>query len=865
LYELFGTPDTPRINANIINPASKHELFRDWLLASSLIKETPKNVQDALTKMTGPRRRSVMSLMLEVFLIADKTNALTETMFRVEPLIASAGVVRRNRLNARLAPDYYFNHILSVTTLNDEFCESPWLKAVISALMCGPTADSTKEAINEIAFQRVSTVPLSIQQTLGESAFWLLLDVQDAVYRTPKNIEKLAQHVFDCPEPWAELAKHGYNYWIHYRQRLAELPEVEQIARGAPVLKTNQSLSERKAVEKLPPPLQARYWLSLEKQIDYQDNIADRAGLNVTWLAQHCRELSLRLMHRLIVKHLVPDRSGEQQDFTALLEYAKKQAPLLLPELFNVLPKNQVYDALEDQGVLDQFVDQVTPIAAAQFFRHVKPSGGPHDATCQEWRERVMQSLRNNSWCKKADPAEMQRLFKIGLVEPLPEAKKNRWQQSMHMRDAGLLKRVGVQIECTRECVEAWVNQAHSSKEYFYALDNKAITPANAINGQGKPVLQKVIDELNESAILTLLQRTGVAEPAQEIKNALEAEAERRFNEAIENFDTTNSQHNWCAIIRIFQGKLRVDEIPEGGQKWLPMLSQAMKVVLLRHGLITIKELQIAEQASHAKGDRLTSYTYLVSHRDDDHCWLLYWGEKTQPMFPTRKYSDVSSGESRRFEINVGDAVLLRSHGSLIGARHVACACFSRSLEENSNEMGDRSQEISLSLDERLKLWICRVLHPVYREHKCFNKSTPFNHDYWGRQGVSIRQWLIPTQLAPESSLESLNRVLKKGWFVVKLSYKDDAQQFWKCRGPLMGKDIYLRSRDIIGKINGQPPKVGDFLLARIQVHIHFEKSDGTDGYVPVLVPVVCWPFAYLLPESLREDTESAWWKSGSI
>ena len=44
-------------------------------------------------------------------------------------------------------------------------------------------------------------------------------------------------------------------------------------------------------------------------------------------------------------------------------------------------------------------------------------------------------------------PSEMQRLWEIGVLEPLSEPKRTRWQQSMRMRDAVSLKRVGVQIE----------------------------------------------------------------------------------------------------------------------------------------------------------------------------------------------------------------------------------------------------------------------------------------------------------------------------------------------------------------------------------------------------------------------------------
>jgi hypothetical protein len=132
------------------------------------------------------------------------------------------------------------------------------------------------------------------------------------------------------------------------------------------------------------------------------------------------------------------------------------------------LPNAQVRAALKDQGVLERFV-QVTPIAAAQFFRHVKLSGGEHQA----WRNSVVQSLGNSGWAQKADPAEMQRLWEIGIVEPLPEAKKARWQQSMRMRDASMLKRAGVQIESSRQCVEAWVNQSPSSEELFFCSTKK--------------------------------------------------------------------------------------------------------------------------------------------------------------------------------------------------------------------------------------------------------------------------------------------------------------------------------------------------------------------------------------------------------
>ena len=455
LNELLAVPDAARVNDQIVNPTSKHELFGDWLLASYLAKANPQDVQGALTQMPGPRRRSVLSLILEVLLLADKATALTDAMFRVDPLMAAAGFVRRNAINASVPPEYFFNQSLAAKLLKEEFDESPWLKAAVSALMCGPAHVATNEAIKEIAYQRVSSVPVSIQQTLSESAFWLLLDVQAAVYGPPNTAEILAKHVFDTPEPWAELGGYGYDYWIHYRQSLTGLSHVEQVARGAPVLDTRPSAGEQQALENLPASLQARYWLSLEARIDGQEDIEDRASLSVKWLAQHCTQLSFRLIHRLVVKRLIPKMSGTPRDFTTLIERAK-QTPLLLPELFNIVPRVQVYAALKDPAILELFIAQVTPTAAAQFFRHVKPSDDPHDphgAERQAWRDSVVTSLRDKRWCEKADPAEMQRLWEIGVIEPLSKAKKNRWQRSMRMRDASLLKRAEIGRASCRERV----------------------------------------------------------------------------------------------------------------------------------------------------------------------------------------------------------------------------------------------------------------------------------------------------------------------------------------------------------------------------------------------------------------------------
>jgi hypothetical protein len=193
--ELAAAPDASRVDHQIVNPAIKHELFCDWLLASYLTETSPQNLQAALSRMLGPRRRSVMSLMLEVLLLADKTTALTETMFRVDPLMAAAGFVRKNPVNARIQPEYFFKRRLAATLLKEELDESPWLKAAVCALMCGPAAAVTVQAIEDIANRRVPSIPGSIQQTLNESAFWLLLDVQDAVHGHPKCAAELAKHV----------------------------------------------------------------------------------------------------------------------------------------------------------------------------------------------------------------------------------------------------------------------------------------------------------------------------------------------------------------------------------------------------------------------------------------------------------------------------------------------------------------------------------------------------------------------------------------------------------------------------------------------------------------------------------------------
>lgn len=170
-----------------------------------------------------------------------------------------------------------------------------------------------------------------------------------------------------------------------------------------------------------------------------------------------------------------------------------------------------------------------------------------------------------------------------------------------------------------------------------------------------------------------------------------------------------------------------------------------------------------------------------------------------------------------------------------MGARHVSCFGASYGLDESSNEARDSRPETELSLDERLKSWIRRSLHRVYGERESLSENTPFDHAYWGQHGGSCEQFIIPTRLDPERNLASLNRELAKGWFVVKVSHEDAKKRFWKCQGPLMGKDVYLPNRNIIGK-EGRQPSLGDFLFARIQVRMHFKKSADSGGYGPVLV-----------------------------
>jgi hypothetical protein len=60
-------------------------------------------------------------------------------------------------------------------------------------------------------------------------------------------------------------------------------------------------------------------------------------------------------------------------------------------------------------------------------------------------------------------------------------------------------------------------------------LDQKAITPTNAVVSHGESILKKIVGELDERAILTLLERSGEAAAAQEIREALEEEVGSRL------------------------------------------------------------------------------------------------------------------------------------------------------------------------------------------------------------------------------------------------------------------------------------------------------------------------------------------------